>query len=95
MSLVVETRQILLEDLPAPRVIQGCSGSKWMCSEPDLSQRVLTIPSAIGNINFSPFLGVNTSFALTLLAWISDASILSNSLNVCDQNVSLRDSSRV
>ena len=30
--------------------------------------------SAIGNFNYSPLLGVNTSFALSLGAWISDVS---------------------
>ena len=30
-------------------------------------------------IKLSPFIGVNTSFALSLLAWISDASVSSNS----------------
>ena len=38
-----------------------------------------TFPSAMGTMKFSTLLGVNTSFALSLRAWISDASILSNS----------------
>ena len=38
-----------------------------------------TVPSAIGNLIFSPLVDVNTSFALSLFAWISDASIFSNS----------------
>ena len=38
-----------------------------------------TVPSATGNMNFSPFSGVSTSFALSFLAWSSDASISSNS----------------
>ena len=54
----------------------------WMFSEPDLLQQVLPM-------------GVNTSFALSLLAWSSDASISSISSNVCDHNVSFPDSSRV
>ena len=40
---------------------------------------VLPVPSATRNMKLSPFIGVNTSFALSLLAWISDASISSNS----------------
>ena len=38
-----------------------------------------TVPSAIGKMNCSPLMGVNTSFALSLSALISDASICSNS----------------
>ena len=45
-----------------------------MFSEPDIPPESLTVPSAIRMMNFSPFIGVNTSFALSLLAWISDAS---------------------
>ena len=33
----------------------------------------------MGKINFSPLIGVNTYFALSLSAWISDASVCSNS----------------
>ena len=40
---------------------------------------VLTVPSATGNVKFLPFIGVNTSFALSLRAWSSDTSICSNS----------------
>ena len=47
----------------------------WRRSPPE----VLTVPAAIGNIDFSPLIGVNTSLALSLLTWISDASISSNS----------------
>ena len=39
----------------------------------------LTVPSAIGTLNFSPLIGVSTSFTLRLLPWISGASISSNS----------------
>ena len=45
------------------------------CSHP----KTLTVPSATGNIKFPPLIGVNTSFALSLRAWNSDASISSNS----------------
>ena len=37
-----------------------------------------TVPSATGQINFSPLSGVITSFALSLQAWISDATISSS-----------------
>ena len=40
---------------------------------------VLTVLSAIRNIKLSRSIGVNSSFALSLLAWISDASISSTS----------------
>ena len=38
-----------------------------------------TVPSAIGNFKLSPFMGVNTSFALGFVAWISDVSIFFSS----------------
>ena len=38
-----------------------------------------TVPSATGKMNTSPLLGKITSFALSLLLWISDASIVSSS----------------
>ena len=61
MSLeVVETRLILLEDCLVLLLGQGCPGLGWMFSEPDLSSRQFTFPSA-----------VNTSFALISFAWSS------------------------
>ena len=44
------------------------------CSTP----KILTVPSATGNVKFPLLCGVNTSFALRLLAWSSDVSISSN-----------------
>ena len=44
-------------------------------SPPDNS----TVPSAVGNMKISPVIGVNTSFALSLQAWSSDASTSSKS----------------
>ena len=41
--------------------------------------KILTVPSATGNMKFPLLCGVNTSFALSLLAQSSDASISSNS----------------
>ena len=43
------------------------------------SPEFFTVPSATGNFKLSPFIGVDTSSALSLLAWSSDASISSNS----------------
>ena len=43
------------------------------------SPEILTVPSATGNTKCSLSNGVNTSFALSLRAWNSDASIPSNS----------------
>ena len=48
-----------------------------MFSDPDLLHKFFTVPSAIENMNCSPFMAVITSFALSLFAWISDASIFS------------------
>ena len=45
------------------------------CSPP----KILTVPSATGKMKFPLLCGVNTSFALGLRAWSSDASISSNS----------------
>ena len=76
MILEVElkkTRLILLEDFLVLLLGLGDPGSRWMFSEPDLLQS-FTVPSATGNLNFSPFIGVYTSFALNLFAWSSDAS---------------------
>ena len=62
-----------------PILFQGNPWLRWMVSDVDLLQKVLTVPSATGKIKLSPFIGVNTSSALSLLAWSSDASICSNS----------------
>ena len=67
---MAETRLILLEDLHVPFLVQGCPVSRWMFSEPDILQIVLLFPSTIGNMKFSPFWSVITSFALSLLARI-------------------------
>ena len=45
------------------------------CSHP----KILTVPSATGNMKFPLLRGVNTYFALSLRAWSSDASTCSNS----------------
>ena len=47
----------------------------------------LAVPSATGNFKLSHFIGVNTSFALSLRTWISDASICSISwMSVIDMS---------
>ena len=50
-----------------------------MFSDVNLLQIFLAVPSEFGNMKFSPFFGDNTSSALSLLAWSSDASICANS----------------
>ena len=50
---------------------------RWMVSDVDLLQKFWSVPSATGNVKI--VIGVSTSFPLSLLAWISDASISSNS----------------
>ena len=72
-------RLTLLEEFLVLLLVLDDPGLKWMFSDVDLLQRFLTVPSATGNMNLSPFIGVNTSFALSLLASIPDASICSNS----------------
>ena len=57
---------------------QDDPGSRWMFSDADTVPETLTVPSAIGNIKLSPFMGVSTSFALSLFVWVSDASIFSS-----------------
>ena len=74
--VVKKTRLVLREYVLVLLLGLGCPGLRWMFSDPVLIQ---TVPSAIGNLNFSPLIDVNTSFALSLLPWISDASICSNS----------------
>ena len=74
------------------------SGQSWVkvdvlrrCSHP----KIWTVPSASVNMKFLLLCGVNASFALSLRAWSSDASISSKCFNVCDHNVSFPDSHRV
>ena len=52
---------------------------KWMFSVPDISSRVFDSSICDCGKIISPCLGNSTSFALSLLEWISDASIVSNS----------------
>ena len=81
MSRVVglkKTLLILLEEFLVLLLGLGDPGLRWMFSDADLLQKFFTVPSSTGNVKLSPFIGVNTSFALSLRAWISDASICSN-----------------
>ena len=69
MSLEVglkKIRLILLEDFLVLLLVLGDPGLRWMFSEPDLLQRVLPFHLRLGIWNFSPLIGVNTSFALSL-----------------------------
>ena len=52
---------------------------RWMFSDAVLPPKIFTVPSATGNMKFPLLCGVYTSFALSLRAWSSDASISSNS----------------
>ena len=51
----------------------------WMVSDVDFLQGFDCLICDREYKKLSPFIGVNTSFALSLLAWISDASISYNS----------------
>ena len=51
-----------------------------MFSDPDLLQKFWLVHLRLGIFDFSPSIGVNTSFALSLRAWSSDASVFSYSL---------------
>ena len=77
MSLVVrlkKTRLILREDYLILLLCLGCPGLRWMFSEPDLFQKVWLFHLRLGIWKCPPFWCVNTSFALSLRAWSSDAS---------------------
>ena len=50
-----------------------------MFSDVDLLQRLWLFHLRLGILKLSPFVGVNTSFALSLRAWSSEASISSKS----------------
>ena len=56
----------------------GRSG-KGGCSETSISSRGFNCSICDWKYEIVPFIGVNTSFAVNLLAWISHASICSNS----------------
>ena len=82
-----KTLLILLEDYFV-LLLSGMSRIKVdvlrSCSLP----KILTVPSASANMNLSPFIGVNTSFAFSLRAWNCDASISFQFFNVCNHHVS-------
>ena len=74
------------------------SGRSWVkvdvlrrCPHP----KILTVPSATGFLKFPLLCGVNTSFALSLLAWSSDSVRLLQFFNVRDHYVSFTDFSFV
>ena len=70
---------ILLEELLVPLLYPVDPWSRYMVSDVYLLQKFWPFHLRLGNLKLSPFIGVNTSFALSLLAWISDASVFSNS----------------
>ena len=79
MVLEKRVRLILLEEFFVLLLGRGDPRLRWLFSDADLLQKFFTVPSATVNMKLSPFIGVNTSFALDLRAWSSDASICSNS----------------
>ena len=80
LDLVLEkrVRLFLLEKLLVPLLVQDDPGLRWGFRRRSPPGR-LTVPSVTGNMELSPLIGVNTSVALSLRAWSSDASICSNS----------------
>ena len=68
-----------LEEFPVLLLVPDAPWLRWMFSERCSHQKIFTVPSATRNMKFPLLCGVNTSFALTLRAWSSDASISSNS----------------
>ena len=81
-----------LEEFLVLLLVPDAPGLRWMFSDAGLTQKIFTVPSATGNMEFPLHCNVNTSFALNLLAWSSEASISSNSSNVCDHHVPFPDS---
>ena len=77
--LLKKTLLILLEDFPCSSPVSGLSGLRWMSSDPDLLQKFWLFNLRLGIWNYHHSWGVNTSFASSLRAWRSDASISSNS----------------
>ena len=70
-------RLILPEEFLVLLLVPDDPGLKWMVSDVVLLQRFWLFHLRLGILK--NFMGVNTSLALSLLAWISDASIRSNS----------------
>ena len=68
-----------LEELLVFRLVPDGLGLRWMFSDAVLTQRFWLFHLRLGIWSFHFFCDVNTSFALSLLAWSSDASICSNS----------------
>ena len=74
----VETLLILLKNIFDILLKLGDPVSRWMFSVPDPSNEFYSSICDWGN-EFFIFFGNTTSFALSLFAWISDASIFSSS----------------
>ena len=68
-----------LEEFLVDRLVPDGPGLRWTFADAVLSPKIFTVPSATGNMKFPLLCGVNTSFALSLRAWSSDAPISSNS----------------
>ena len=67
------------EELLVLRLVPDGPGLTWMFSDAVLPQRFWLFYLRPWKMKFPLLCGVNTSFALSLLAWSSDASIFSNS----------------
>ena len=84
-EVLVKTRRGAGEDTSdSPRgFLCSFPSSGWSRIKVDVLRTIqpdkLIVPHAIKKMKYSQILGVNTSFALRFLAWISDASICSNS----------------
>ena len=81
-----------LQEFPFLLLVPGRSRIKVDVLRRRSLPKMLTVPSATENMKLPLLCGVNTSFALSLRAWSSDASISSNFFNVCDHNDSFPDS---
>ena len=79
MVLEKRVRLIFLEEFLVLVLVPDDPGIRWMFSDAVLTPMILIVPSSTGNMKFPLLCGVHTSFALSVLAWSSDASISSNS----------------
>ena len=87
-----KTPPILLEDYLVLRLGVERSRIKVDVLRSRSPPESFTVPSAIGKMNFSPFIGVNTSFALSLFYIDFRCVHLFQFLHVCNQYVSFPDS---
>ena len=89
-----KTRLILLEDYLVLLVGLGCPRLRWMFSRSSSSPEIMTVPSAIGNMKVSPFIGVDTFLYVEPSGIEFRCVHLLQFFNVCDHYVSFPDSFR-